>query len=98
MVKRRFAYVVSAFLALSFAFGALAAPATPSIIVARLSGTVEVSHPKQTSGKWQAAKQGESIGLGWKLRTGKGGKVQLTFPKNNTVILKENSVLYVDKL
>jgi hypothetical protein len=98
MGKRRFASVLGIFLALSVSLGALAAPADPAIVIARVAGTVEISHPKQTAGKWQAAKQGGTIGRGWKLRTAKGGKVQLTFPKNNTVILKENSVLYVDKL
>ncbi|MDQ3023355.1 MAG: FecR domain-containing protein, partial [bacterium] len=98
MVKRNLAFFAGAFLALCVAFGAVAAPAEPQVSIARMSGTVEVSHPKQTGGKWQAAKQGQAIKTGWKLRTGKGGKVQLTFPKNNTVILKENSVLYVDKL
>ncbi|MCC7477894.1 FecR domain-containing protein [bacterium] len=68
------------------------------IKISRIAGSVEVLHAKQTKGKWQAAKKGQAIASGWKLRTGEDGKVQLLFPLDNTVIVKNNSVLTVDKL
>lgn len=70
----------------------------PTITIARLAGAVEVLHPDFTKGEWQPASTDQVIGAGWKLRTLEGGKVQLVFPQDNVVILKENSVLYVDKL
>lgn len=70
----------------------------PTILVARLKGTVEVSHPEETQRVWEAALVGQQLGAGWNLRTGADSKAQLVFPRDNVVILKENSVLYVDKL
>jgi len=75
-----------------------AAQDEPMITIARLAGQVEVLHPDITNGEWQPASTDLVIGAGWKLRTLEGSKVQLVFPQDNVVILKENSVLYVDKL
>ncbi len=69
-----------------------------SILLARLLGTVEVAHADLTAAEWIAAGVGMEIGSGWRLRTGEASKAQLVFPRDNVVILKENSVLYVDKL
>jgi len=71
---------------------------TPSITVARVKGAVEVSHAVDTAGEWVAVSAGNTIGAGWRLRTGADAKAQLVFPRDNVVILKANSVLYVDKL
>jgi hypothetical protein len=68
------------------------------LTLARLAGTVEVKHTEATGGEWQAAKAGAKLAAGWTLRTGKDGKAQLIFPRDNVVILKENSVLYVENL
>jgi hypothetical protein len=70
----------------------------PTIMVARLKGTVEVAHPEETQRLWEPALAGQQLGSGWSLRTGDDSKAQLVFPRDNVVILKENSVLYVDKL
>jgi len=70
----------------------------PTITVARLKGTVEVAHSEETQRLWEPALAGQLLGSGWSLRTGDDSKAQLVFPRDNVVILKENSVLYVDKL
>lgn len=69
-----------------------------SILLSRLTGTVEVAHADLTAAEWIAASVGIEIGGGWRLRTGEASKAQLVFPRDNVVILKENSVLYVDQL
>ncbi|MBN2080648.1 FecR domain-containing protein [bacterium] len=71
---------------------------TPVIKIARLKGTVEAAHAEETSREWVAASVGQELTEGWRLRTGADSKVQLVFPRDNVVILKENSVLYVDQL
>jgi hypothetical protein len=68
------------------------------ITISRIAGTVEVQNAAATKGQWVAAKKDQVIAAGWNLRTGASSKVQLVFPKDNIVILKENSVLSVDKL
>ena len=70
----------------------------PAIKIARLAGPVEVSHSQATKGQWQKASTDNLLSAGWQLRTLEGGKAQLVFPQDNVVILKENSVLYIDKL
>ena len=74
------------------------AQTVPVIKVDRLKGAVEVYHADDTGARWTTANVGQELGAGWRLRTGAGAKVQLVFPRDNVVILKENSVLYVDKL
>ncbi|MCH7472841.1 FecR domain-containing protein [bacterium] len=69
-----------------------------TITIARIAGTVEVQHPEVTLGEWQGADTGQAIGSGWRLRTGAASKAQLVFPLDNVVILKENSVLFVNSL
>jgi len=71
---------------------------TPVIKIARLKGTVEAAHAEETSRQWVAASVGQELTEGWRLRTSADSKVQLVFPRDNVVILKENSVLYVDEL
>lgn len=89
-------------LSLLAALACLALPAAAQqeliIRVTRLAGTVEVVHPEQTAGEWTGASLGQELTAGWTLRTVAGSKVQLTFPLDNIVILKENSVLYVEDL
>jgi hypothetical protein len=69
-----------------------------SATVARLAGKVEVMHADATRGKWLDAQADQQLSVGWSLRTGKQSKAQLVFPKGNTVILKENSVLAIREL
>jgi hypothetical protein len=80
--------------------GVIQAPAQQElhITISRIGGTVEVQNAVATKGQWVAAKKDQVIGAGWNLRTAASSKVQLVFPKDNVVILKENSVLSVDKL
>src|SRR5690606_15176631 len=61
-------------------------------------GTVEVHHSVLTEDAWRQAEKGEEIGAGWSLRTGEESKVLLRFPQDNTVILRNNSQLTVDRL
>lgn len=68
-----------------------------SILIARISGTVEVQDALNGGG-WETAMTEQVIGSGWRLRTGANSKAQLVFPLDNVVILKENSVLYVANL
>lgn len=75
-----------------------AAQDVPSILISRLMGAVEVMDANTADGAWTDAATGQEIGAGWQLRTGAGAKAQLVFPRDNVVILKENSVLYVDRL
>jgi hypothetical protein len=69
-----------------------------SIRIDRIAGTVEVMSPDVAGGKWQAAERFQDIGAGWQLRTGDSSKAMLVFPMGNVVLLRENSVLTVDKL
>ena len=68
------------------------------ITISRIAGAVEASHADATGGAWTSAAAGQQLSAGWSLRTGEDGKVQLTFPRDNVVILKGNSVLYVENL
>ncbi len=87
--------------ALVFALGMLL-PASAQdgvvITISRIAGTVEASQADATGGAWTTVKAGQQLSAGWTLRTGEDGKVQLTFPRDNVVILKGNSVLYVENL
>jgi hypothetical protein len=67
-----------------------------SVKVTRLAGPVEVRMAKQTA--WTKADLGQVLVAGDTLRTLKGGKVQLLFPGNTIVLIKENSVLSVKEL
>jgi len=69
-----------------------------SIRIDRIAGRVEVLDDKGTNGKWQTAERFMDIGPGWQLRTGDQSKAMLVFPMGNIVLLRENSVLSVDKL
>jgi ferric-dicitrate binding protein FerR (iron transport regulator) len=69
-----------------------------SIRIDRIAGSVEVMSADGTHGAWQAAERFQDIGTGWQLRTGEGSKAMLVFPMGNIVLLRENSVLTVDKL
>ena len=69
-----------------------------TITISRIAGAVEVQHDFATAGEWVLASTGQELASGWKLRTGSGAKAQLVFPQENVVILKENSVLFVDSL
>lgn len=89
--------ILGILLAAMLALPAIAQEA-PTILVARISGAVEVIHAEDTAGVWQAAAAGMEIGAGWRLRTGEAAKAQLVFPRDNVVILKADSVLYVDYL
>lgn len=68
------------------------------IVVERIAGSVEVRHTELTENQWRQAEKGENIGAGWSLRTGEESKVQLRFPEDNVVILRQNSELVVDRL
>ncbi|MCB1216531.1 FecR domain-containing protein [bacterium] len=68
------------------------------VVIERMAGTVEVRHSELTDDEWRMAEKGESIGAGWKLRTGDESKVQLLFPQDNVLILKQNSELVIDRL
>jgi hypothetical protein len=89
--------ILGILLAAMLALPAIAQEA-PTILVARISGAVEVAHAEATGGAWQAATTGMELGAGWRLRTGEAAKAQLVFPRDNVVILKADSVLYVDFL
>ncbi len=67
-----------------------------SVKIIRTSGKVEVRASGQTA--WAKAVSGKEIKPGDTLRTLKGGKVQILFPHNTLVIIKENSVLNVKEL
>jgi len=67
-----------------------------SVKVTRLAGPVEIRAAKQTA--WEQAELGQVLVAGDTLRTLKGGKVQLLFPGNALVLIKENSVLSVKEL
>jgi hypothetical protein len=69
-----------------------------TVRIDRLAGTVEVMHATATKGKWLAAESEQELNPGWGLRTGKKSKVQLIFPKDNTLILRENSFLEIVEL
>jgi hypothetical protein len=71
---------------------------TITLTISRIAGTIEMCHPSETNGRWIAAREGQKIGAGWELRTGYASKVELALPKDNVVILRENSVLYLDLL
>lgn len=75
---------------------AAAAAQDISVKVTRLAGPVEVRMAKQTA--WAKAGLGQVLVAGDTLRTLKGGKVQLLFPGNTIVLIKENSVLSVKEL
>src|SRR5437667_3420121 len=66
-----------------------------SVRIDRLAGSVEVMHADATHGKWQAAEAQQELTDGWSLRTGKQSKVQLLFPKDNVLILRESSFLQI---
>ena len=85
-------------LLLTLSFSAAVAQQDALITIARIAGQVEVRHETETSDKWVGARMGQTIGNGWRLRTGDKSKVQLVLPQDNVVILKENSVLNVDTL
>jgi hypothetical protein len=71
---------------------------TVTLTISRIAGSIELCHPSETGGRWIAAQEGQKIGSGWELRTGAASKVELALPKDNVVILRENSVLYLDLL
>jgi hypothetical protein len=95
---RRAGRILLLTLLLALCAAAAAAQDEAQIAIARLAGKVEVLHKQDTAGKWVAASTDDTLGPGWQLRTLAGGKAQLVFPRDNVVILKENSVLYIDKL
>lgn len=67
-----------------------------TVKVTRLAGPVQVRAMAQS--EWADAKLGQVLQPGDALRTLKGGKVQLLFPQNTIVLIKENSVLSVKDL
>jgi hypothetical protein len=67
-----------------------------TVKVVRYAGKVEVRASGETA--WAKVKNGQLLKAGDTLRTLKGGKVQLLFPKNTLVLIKENSVLNVKEL
>jgi len=67
-----------------------------AVKVTRLAGPVQVRSVGSTS--WARATLDQILGKGDALRTLKGGKVQLLFPGNNVVLIKENSVLSLKEL
>jgi hypothetical protein len=69
-----------------------------SVTVARLAGDVKVMNKTETKGQWVDAEAKQQLSAGWSLRTGEESKAQLVFPKDNVVILKENSVLVIHEL
>lgn len=71
---------------------------TVTITISRIAGTIELNHPQETDGRWITAHEGQKVGSGWELRTGSASKAELLLPRENTVILRENSVLYIDWL
>lgn len=71
---------------------------TVTLTISRIAGVIELCHPSETGGNWIAAREGQQIGTGWELRTGALSKVELTLPKDNVIILRENSVLSLDLL
>jgi len=64
--------------------------------ISRLAGPVEVR--KAGAQKWARAEVGAILKSGDSLRTLKGGKVQLVFPGDTVVLIKENSVLNLKAL
>lgn len=91
--------IVIRFLAVMFVLGLLAFAAYGqdlSVKIIRTAGKVEVRASGQTA--WAKAATGKLLKPGDTLRTLKGGKVQLMFPHNTLVIIKENSVLNVKEL
>jgi hypothetical protein len=71
---------------------------TITLTISRIAGSIQLCHPNETGVRWITAREGQKIGTGWELRTGAASKVELTLPKDNVVILRENSVLYLDLL
>ena len=67
-----------------------------TVKVTRLAGPVQVRSKAQS--EWADANLGQVLQPGDALRTLKGGKVQLLFPQNTIVLIKENSVLSVKDL
>lgn len=67
-----------------------------TVKVTRLAGPVQVRAKAQS--EWADATLGQVLQPGETLRTLKGGKVQLLFPQNTIVLIKENSVLSVKDL
>jgi len=67
-----------------------------TVKVTRLAGPVQVRAKAQS--EWADANLGQVLQPGETLRTLKGGKVQLLFPQNTIVLIKENSVLSVKDL
>jgi hypothetical protein len=71
---------------------------TVTVTITALAGSIELFNQSETNGRWVAAREGQKIGSGWELRTGAASRVELLLPRNSLVILRENSVLYVDWL
>ncbi len=71
---------------------------TVTITISRIAGSIELCHQSETDGRWIPAQEGQKVGSGWELRTGSASKAELLLPRENTVILRENSVLYIDWL
>lgn len=67
-----------------------------AVKVTRLAGPVQVRVAQSAS--WDRATLNQILSKGNALRTLKGGKVQLLFPGNNVVLIKENSVLSLKEL
>ncbi|OGK09644.1 MAG: hypothetical protein A2Y63_03120 [Candidatus Riflebacteria bacterium RBG_13_59_9] len=86
-------------MALSAALTMLAATderPVPFVKIVRIAGSVEIQ--RTTEGDPVAAKLGDKLFAGEVLQVKKGGKVQLCFPPNTLVLLKENSVLALSEL
>ena len=97
IAKFRLAILLLAMLAVN-CMPALAQDDAYGITVERLAGKVELMHLELTKGDWRQAAKGEQISAGWSLRTGEESKVQLLFPGDNIVILRQNSELTIDEL
>lgn len=63
--------------------------------VTRLAGIVEV---RTGGGNWAPARLNQMLTAGQSLRTLRGGRVQLLFPNNTIVLIKENSLLSLKEL
>jgi hypothetical protein len=91
-MTRRLCCACAALCVLLFAIPAFAKDV---VKIARIAGEVEVRHDDENDGDWTAAEEGQKLKDGWELRTGKESKVQLVFPKDNVVILKEQSFVRI---
>jgi hypothetical protein len=86
--------VIMAALAVLLAVSTVSAQAL-QVKITRLAGAVEV---RPGGGNWAPARMNQMLTGGQSLRTLRSGRVQLLFPNNTIVLIKENSLLNLKEL